>query len=127
MKKYTVSNGGGAAASLPTFLGCEKKAPKTLHLAQSTTICLKCKKNSPSDKITTSVESVIQTKIPFEFTISCIEDAKTLKVNITFIRPEDLEKSKSILKILEIPFTDKGKTSNRKPEVSVVQPKKSEQ
>jgi hypothetical protein len=127
MKKYTVSSGGGAAASLPTFLGCDKKAHKTLHLAQSTTICLKCKKNSPSDKIATSVESVIQTKIPFEFTISCIEDAKTLKVNITFKRPEDLEKSKSLLKILEIPFTDKGKTSNRKPEVSVVQPKKSEQ
>jgi hypothetical protein len=127
MKKYTVSSGGGAAASLPTFLGCDKKASKTLHLAQSTTICLKCKKNSPSDKIASSVESVIQTKIPFEFTISCIEDAKTLKVNITFIRPEDLEKSKSLLKILEIPFTDKGKISNRKPEVSVVQPKKSEQ
>jgi len=127
MKKYTVSSGGGAAASSPTFLGCEKITPKTLHLVQSATICLKCKKNSPSDKIATSVERVIQTRIPFEFTISCIEDAKNLKVNITFIRPEDLEKSKSLLKILEIPFTDKGKTSNRKPEVSVVQPKKSEQ
>lgn len=127
MSSLKSCGGGGAAASLPTFSGCVNKAPKTSHLAQSTTICLKCKKNSPSDKIATSVESVIQTKIPFEFKISCIEDAKTLKVNITFIRPEDLEKSKGLLKILEIPFTDKGKTSNRKPEVSVVQLKKADQ
>jgi hypothetical protein len=70
------SCGGGAAASLPTFSGCVKKAPKTSHLAQSTQICLKFKKNSPGDKIATSVESFIRTKISFELTLTCTEESK---------------------------------------------------
>lgn len=121
------SCGGVAAVSFPTFSGCVKKAPKTSHLAQSTQICLKFKKNSPSDKFSSSFESTIRTKISFEFTLTCTEDAKSVKVTIAFTRPEDLEKSKGLLKILKIPFIDKGKTSNRKPEVSVVQPKKADQ
>lgn len=103
------SCGGGAAASSPTFSGCVKKAPKTSHLAQSMQICLKFKKNSPSDKFSSSFESTIRTKISFEFTLICTEDAKSVKVTISFTRPEDLEKSKGLLKILEIPFIDKGK------------------
>jgi hypothetical protein len=121
------SCGGGAAASSPTFSGCVKEAPKTSHLAPSTLICLKFKKNSSSDKIATSIESIIRTKICVEHRLTCTEDTKFFKVTIAFTRPEDLEKSKGLLKILEIPFTDKGKTSNRKPEVSVVQPKKADQ
>ena len=69
------SCGGGAAASLPTFSGCVKKA-QTSHLAQSTQICLKFKKNSPGDKIATSVESFIRTNISFELTLTCTEESK---------------------------------------------------
>ena len=44
MKRIIDLSGGGAAASLPTFLGCAKEESKTSHLAQPTQICLKFKK-----------------------------------------------------------------------------------
>ena len=128
MKRNTDLSGGGAAASLPTFLGCAKEEPKTSHLAQPTQICLKFKKNSSTEKYSSNLEMIINGRIPsFPITIDIAEDTKAVKVIIAFKRPEDLEKAKGLLKTLEIPFTDKGKTSNRKPEFSVVQPKKCDQ
>ena len=126
--KRNIDLSGGAAALSPTFLGCAKEEPKTSHLAQPTQICLKFKKNSSTEKYSPSLEIIIKGRIPsFPITIDIIEDTKALKVIIAFKHPEDLEKAKGLLKTLEIPFTDKGKTSNRKPEFSVVQPKKGEQ
>lgn len=128
MNRNIELNGGGAAASLPTFLGCVKEEAKTSHLAQPTQICLKFKKNSPTEKYSPSLEIIINGRIPsFPITINIAEDTKAVKVIISFKRPEELEKAKGLLKTLEIPFTDKGKTSNRKPEFSVVQPKKCDQ
>jgi len=128
MKRNIDLSGGGAAASLPTFLGCVKEEAKTSHLAQPTQICLKFKKISSTEKYSPSLEIIINGRIPsFPITIDIAEDTKVVKVIISFKRPEDLEKAKSLLKTLEIPFTDKGKTSNRKPEFSVVQPKKGDQ
>jgi hypothetical protein len=128
MKRNIDLSGGGAAASLPTFLGCVKEEAKTSHLAQPTQICLKFKKNSSTEKYSSNLEMIINGRIPsFPITIDIAEDTKAVKVIISFKRPEDLEKAKGLLKTLEIPFTDKGKTSNRKPEFSVVQPKKCDQ
>jgi len=128
MSRNIELNGGGAAASLPTFLGCVKEEAKTSHLAQPTQICLKFKKNSPTEKYSPSLETTIKGRVAsFPITIDIAEDTKAVKVIISFKRPEELEKAKGLLKTLEIPFTDKGKTSNRKPEFSVVQPKKGEQ
>lgn len=128
MKRIIDLSGGGATASLPTFLGCAKEESKTSHLAQPTQICLKFKRISQTEKYSPNLEIMINGRIPsFQITIDIAEDTKVFKVTISFKRPEDLEKAKSLLKTLEIPFTDKGKTSNRKPEFSVVQPKKGDQ
>lgn len=128
MKRNIDLSGGGAAALSPTFLGCAKEESKTSHLTQPTQICLKFKRISTTDKYSPSLEIIIKGRIPsFPITIDIIEDTKALKVIIAFKRPEDLDKAKGLLKTLEIPFTDKGKTSNRKPEFSVIQPKKGEQ
>ena len=123
----TNSCSGGAAAAVPQikFLGNPEKDSKALHLPPPEKICLTFPWTSTA--VYPSIEDIINRRIPvFPHQTDLSPGSEKLKVTITFKRPEDLEKEKGLLKILEIPFTDKGKTSKRKPEVSVVQPKKSD-
>ena len=130
MRKVKVYSGGGAAAVAPplTFLGCPETSEETAHLHKPTRMQLKFSKKSPKDELPYNLEDKIHSCIPsVEITIEVTQNDKCFKILVDFKSPEDLEKSKSLLKTFQFLSTSKGKTSNWKPEVSVVQPKKGEQ
>lgn len=125
MSTNSCSGGAAAAVSPITFLGFPEQDLKALHLAPPEKICLTFPLTSTA--VYPSIEDIINRRIPdFPHQTVFSPESKKLKVIVTFKRPENIERAKGLLKTLEIPFTDKGKTSNRKPEVSVVQPKKSD-
>ena len=130
MKIAKAHSGGGAAAvaSPLTFSGCRPVCAESAHLQKPTQMMLKFSKKSPKDDPPCNLEAIIQHQIPsVEITIEVIKNDKSFKVLVGFKSAEDLEKSRSLLKTCQFLSTTKGKTSNWKPEVSVVQPKKSEQ
>jgi len=123
------SGGGAAAAASPlTFSGCCPVCADSPHLQKPTQIMLKFSKKSPKDDPPYNLEDNIRRLNPsIEITIEVTQNDKCFKVLVDFKSAEDLEKSKSLLKTCEFLSTTKGKTSKWKPEVSVVQQKKSEQ
>lgn len=128
MKKAYLGGGAAAAASPLTFSGCCPVCADSAHLEKPTQIMLKFSKKSPKDDPPYNFEEIIRRQIPSVVTtIEFIQNDKFFKVLVGFKSAEDLEKFKSHLKICQFLSTTKGKTSNWKPEVSVVQPKKSEQ
>jgi hypothetical protein len=122
-------SGGGAAASPLTFSGSRAETTETAHLGSPTQMFLKFLKKSPRDASPCNLKDIIYQKLPSDkiTTIEVTEDDKCFKVLISFKKSEDLEKSKSLLKTCQFLSTTKGKTSNWKPDISVVQPKKREQ
>jgi hypothetical protein len=130
MKKGIDTSGGGAADAPPhrTFTGCQEEKTVTSHLQKPTQVVFKFKKETTKDPFSCNFEDHIRQKIPsVEMFIEVTEDPKHFKVFVVFKSNEDLEKSKSLLKTCQFPFTNKGKTSIWKPEFSVVQPRKSDQ
>jgi hypothetical protein len=130
MKKVKTYSGGGAAAAAPplTFSGCSAIREASSHLQTPTEILLKFIKDSSRSVLPPNLEHKIRERLPIDnFTIEVTETDKCFKALLGFKSSEELEKSKSLLKTLSVPVTTKGKISNWKPEVSVVQPKKSEQ
>jgi hypothetical protein len=123
-------SGGGAAAVAPplTFSGCSAIREESAHLQTPKQILLKFIKDTSRSVLPPNLEHKICERLPIDkITIEVTENDKCFKVFVGFESSEKLEKSKSLLKTLSVPLTTKGKTSNWKPEVSVVQPKKSEQ
>lgn len=124
----TYSGGGAAAAASPlTFSGCRAVCAGSAHLQKPTDMVLKFTKKSPKDDPPCNLEDIRRLNPSVEITIEVTQNDKCFKVLVGFKSAEDLEKSKSLLKTCQFLSTTKGKTSNWKPEVSVVQPKKSEQ
>ena len=123
-------SGGGAAAVAPplTFSGCSAIREESAHLQTPTQILLKFIKGPSKCVLPSNLEHLICKRLPIDkVTIEVTETDKCFKVFVGFESSKELEKSKSLLKTLSVPLTTKGKTSIWKPEVSVVQPKKSEQ
>jgi hypothetical protein len=121
--------GGGAAVAPPlTFSGFSEIREESAHLQKPTQMLLKFIKGPSNSVLPPNLEHLIYGRLPIDnVTIEVTQNEKCFKVIVGFKSSEELEKSKSLLKTLSVPVTTKGKTSNWKPEVSVVQPKKSEQ
>jgi len=123
-------SGGGAAAVAPplTFSGCSAICEASAHLQKPTEILLKFIKGPSNGVLPPNLKQTIYDRLSIDnFTIEVTDNDKCFKVLIGFESSSELDRSKSLLKTLSVPVTTKGKTSNWKPEVSVVQPKKSEQ
>lgn len=128
MKNAKAHSGGGAAAAASplTFSGCRAVCAESAHLQKPTQMMLKFPKKSPKDDPPYNLEDIRRLNPLVEITIEVTQTEKCFKVLVGFKSAEDLEKFKSLLKTCEFLSTTKGKTSKWKPEVSVVQPKKSE-
>ena len=130
MKNTKTYSGGGAAAAAPplTFLGCSAIREASAHLQKPTEILLKFIKGPSNGVLPPNLKQTIYDRLSIDnFTIEVTDNDKCFKVLIGFESSSELDRSKSLLKTLSVPVITKGKTSNWKPEVSVVQPKKSEQ
>lgn len=129
MKRGIANSGGGAAAVAPplTFSGSSAVHAESAHLQTPTEMLLKFSKDPSKVILPPNLEHIKYQKLSTDkITIKVAEEAKCFKVLIGFKSSEELEKSKGLLKTCQFLSTNKGKTSNWKPEVSVVQPKKSE-
>jgi len=123
-------SGGGAAAVAPplTFSGCSAIREESAHLKNPIEILLKFIKDPSRSVLPPNLEHKICERLSTDkLTIKVTEIDKCFKVLVGFESSSELDRSKSLLKTLSVPVTTKGKTSNWKPEVSIVQPKKSEQ
>jgi hypothetical protein len=120
------ARGGDAAADCgDPFDGLPPDKPETQHKPSPTVIELSLSKKFGDDKPECDFVNFIHTKLPkVQVTVVMKESEKKVVVTITFKCHEDLDKSKSVLKNLEFPFTYNGKTSNKKSsKMDVVQPK----
>jgi hypothetical protein len=131
MKSYKTSislgGGGAAASSSPTFLSFEEIDIDTAHLAKPKDAILKFALKSQTDMPPSNLDYQIKCKVGmFDVTLDIERKKNSIVANLHFKTPDELERSKGLLKTLEVLFTDKGKTSTRRPEFSVVQSKKGE-
>jgi len=127
MISHKTSQCGGAAAQSLTFLPYEECRAQTPHLRSPTSITVNFQLKSPTDKPSSDLGDYIRLKFSMmSLDIKTEKRENTLMLTLSFEKHEDLKKSKGSLQSLEFMFTDKGKSSKRKPQILVVQPRKGE-